>query len=113
MWLLVVGPGRRCGAIGALGRAGAPMTGTGVDAALEWPVRPRVQARVLPSALWFVGRLSADFDVDLDGNAIGDHVVDGRPAAGLLDDLAEHVFGGVPLDSELDRDLLVAVAHRL
>jgi hypothetical protein len=63
--------------------------------------------------LCFVGRLSADFDVDLDGNAIGDHVVDGRPAAGLLDDLAEHVFGGVPLDSELDRDLLVAVAHRL
>src|ERR671910_350671 len=50
-------------------------------------------------------------DVDVDVCAVGQDVVDGRPAAGLLDDLAKDGVGCVAFDREVDTHLAVAVAH--
>src|SRR5690606_41916460 len=43
--------------------------------------------------------------------AVGHDVVDGGPAAGLLDQGEELLLGGVALDLEVHTDLPVAVAH--
>src|SRR5262245_18498702 len=55
---------------------------------------------------------SAGHHVDDDGRGVAQHVVDGRPAPGLLDDRAQRLVVGVALDLEGDVDLLVAVADR-
>ena len=60
-----------------------------------------------PTALGGAG--SAGVDVDGDGHAVGDDVVDGRALPRLLDDPAQ-LLGVVAAHLEADPDALVAVA---
>src|SRR5215475_946942 len=55
------------------------------------------------------GTASPDGDVDRYRHAVGEHVVHGRPGAGTLDQIAQHVIRCVALDLEADPDPLVAV----
>src|SRR5919202_2357125 len=54
---------------------------------------------------------SAGGDLDGDGHAVGDHVVDGRARLGPLDDLAQLLLRRVAGHPERDADLLEAVAR--
>src|SRR4051794_582197 len=54
---------------------------------------------------------SEGVDLDRDGHAVRDDVVDGRACLGLLDDVAQLLLRGVALDRESDGDALVPVAH--
>src|SRR5215207_2241865 len=54
---------------------------------------------------------SVSGDLDGDGHAVGDHVVDGRALLGALDDLAQLLGGRVAGDAERDADALEAVAR--
>ena len=55
------------------------------------------------------GRRGWSTSID-DVGAVGQHVVDGRPPPGLLDQGGQLLGGGVALDDEADPDLPVAVA---
>src|SRR5215813_7935132 len=55
------------------------------------------------------GTASSDGDVDRYRDAVGEHVVYGRPGARTLDQIAQHVIRCVALDLEADPDPLVAV----
>src|SRR5215213_8384899 len=58
-----------------------------------------------------VSPFSARHDVDDDGGGLGEGVVHGGPAPGLLDEAAQGLVVRVALDPERDADLLVAVAN--
>lgn len=62
------------------------------------------------SAAWAAWR-SGGGDVDLDRDAVGDDVVDGRAGPGLLDQVPQHLVRRVAGDLEAHPDALVAVAH--
>src|SRR5499427_642654 len=58
-----------------------------------------------PPVTWSAGR-----DVDIDRHAAGQHVIDGRPGHGLLDEPAQLLGRRVAAHPEADPDLLEAVA---
>src|SRR5690606_28298336 len=89
-----------------------PAVSRWLTASPAWPapITTTVVRAMEVSCLEWVGG-SADLGVDDHVGAVGQDVVDGRAAPGLLDQGQQLLLGGVALEVEVDLDLAVAVAH--